>query len=145
MTLNDWLANRWLTNHETSPQEIADLRAVVERDLKDANVDRLSADWRVGISYNAALQLAIMALAAAGYRTERQRPHERAIQSLRFTVGIDQRTIDTLDAVRRMRNLGNYERAGTVSESEAQEVFDLAMDLRTRVTDWLRQEHPELL
>ncbi len=145
MSLKDWQANRWLTKHETSPQEIADLLAVVERDLADASVDRLSADWRVGISYNAALQLAIMALAASGYRAERQRAHERAIRSLRFTVGIDQGTIDTLDAVRRKRNLVNYERAGTVSDSEAQEVFDLVMDLRTRVTDWLRQEHPELL
>lgn len=43
MSLKDWQANRWLTNHETSPQEIADLLAVVERDLKP--VDRLSADW----------------------------------------------------------------------------------------------------
>lgn len=145
MSLKDWQANRWLTDHETSPQEIADLLAVVERDLADASVDRLSADWRVGISYNAALQLAILALAASGYRAERQRAHERAIRSLRFTVGIDQGTVDTLDAVRRKRNLVNYERAGTVSDSEAQEVFDLVMDLRTRVTDWLRQEHPELL
>ncbi len=75
MSLSDWLANRWLVEHRGSPEEIADLLAVVDRDLEDAALDRLSSDWRLGISYNAALQLAILALAAEGYRTDRQRAH----------------------------------------------------------------------
>lgn len=64
MSLRDWLANRWLVEHEPSRDETADLFAVVDRDLKDAAVPRLSADWRLGISYNAPLQLATLALAA---------------------------------------------------------------------------------
>ena len=34
--LRDWLANRWLVEHEPSREEIADLLAVVDRDLQDA-------------------------------------------------------------------------------------------------------------
>ena len=64
--MQDWLANRWLVAHEPNEQEIADLFAVVDRDLEDAAVPRLSNEWRLGITYNAALQLATLALAAEG-------------------------------------------------------------------------------
>lgn len=145
MSLKAWCDNRWLTEHESSPQEVANLLTVIDRDLEDAKIDRLSADWRLGISYNAALQLAILALAASGYRAERPRAHERAIQSLALTVGIDRAVLDTLDAVRRKRNQSNYEIAGTASHSEAEEVSALSSDLRVKVMDWLQREHPELL
>ncbi len=54
--------------HQTSPREIADLFGVADRDLRDCQVRGLSADWRLNIAYNAALQIATVALAAAGYR-----------------------------------------------------------------------------
>jgi hypothetical protein len=57
--------NGWLTTHTTSPAEIRDLLDVVERDLLDSATERLSADWRLNIAYNAALQAATAALAAA--------------------------------------------------------------------------------
>lgn len=60
-------------------------------------------------------------------------------------MGLDQDLVDTLDAVRRKRNLSNYERTGTASETEAEEVYALASDLRDRVLAWLQDEHPELL
>ena len=139
------MENRWLVEHQPSPEETADLLAVVDRDLQDAAVDRLSADWRLGIAYNAALQLALLALAAEGYRPERQRSHERAVQSLRYTIGLSQESIDVLDAVRRKRHLSNYERAGTASYREAEEVYELASGLRIDVMEWMRERHPNLL
>ena len=36
MSLIDWSRNGWLVPHRTSPGEIADLLAVVERDLADS-------------------------------------------------------------------------------------------------------------
>lgn len=80
MSLADWLANRWIVAHEPSREEIAALFALVDRDLKDAAVARLSADWQLGISYNAALQLATLALAAEGYR-----PAESVLMSEQFS------------------------------------------------------------
>ena len=75
MSLRDWLANGWIVAHSPSAQEIADLFAIVDRDLTDAATPRLSDDWRLGITYNAALQLATIALAAEGYRAARERHH----------------------------------------------------------------------
>lgn len=56
MSLKQWADNGWLRPHESSSQEIAGLLAIVERDLADAEGD-ISADWRFGIAYNAALKL----------------------------------------------------------------------------------------
>jgi hypothetical protein len=69
--LSDWARNGWLLPHRTSPQEIGDLLAIVERDLSDSQASGLSADWRLNIAHNAALQAATAALAASGYRASR--------------------------------------------------------------------------
>ena len=55
--------------HRTNPAEIADLFAVVERDLTDAAIEALSSDRRLATSYNAALQAATAMMYAEGYRT----------------------------------------------------------------------------
>ncbi len=122
VSLRDWVANHWLVAHEASKQEIADLLAVVDRDLTDAAVPRLSPDWQLGITYNAALQLATLALVAEGYRPGRERAHERAILSLRETVGTSAKTVDFLDAIRRKRNQINYEQAGATLAAEAEDL-----------------------
>ena len=144
MSLPDWLANRWIVAHVATAEEIADLFAVVDRDLQDAAVPRLSADWRLGITYNAALQLATLALMADGYRPGKERAHERALLSLRDTVGISARTMDLLEVTRRKRNQANYEQAGSTSASEAQELYKVVSNLRAEVVRWLRRKHAAL-
>ena len=84
-------------------------------------------------------------MAAEGYRPARQRAHERAIQSLLLTIAADASLVDTLDGVRRKRNRANYERAGTTSPSEANEVYRLATRLREDVVQWLVDRHPGLV
>ena len=68
MSLQSWLRNDWLTQHKPSRQEVLDLLALVDRDLEACQTPNLSVDWRFNIAYNAALQAATAALAAAGYR-----------------------------------------------------------------------------
>lgn len=66
------MANSWLIEHKTSSQEIAGLLEVADRDLKDCQNPGLSSDWQLNIAYNAALQAATAALAAAGYRASQR-------------------------------------------------------------------------
>lgn len=117
----------------------------MDRDLGDAAVPRLSADWQLGITHNAALQLATIALAAEGYRPGRERAHERAILSLRFTAAIDVDTVNLLDTVRRKRNMVSYEHAGTTSQHEADEYLAAVTKLRATILGWLAQAYPKLL
>jgi hypothetical protein len=145
VSLNDWVRAGWLTEHKTSPQEITDLLAVADRDLHDCAVKDLSEDWQLAIAYNAALQCATAALAASGYRVGREAHHYRTIQSLAWTIKADAALIAHLDAFRKKRNIGDYERAGLVSETEAREIIVLAEQLREQVARWLHQHHSELL
>lgn len=145
MSLQAWLRNSWLVQHTTTAEEIANLLALSDRDLAACQVKQLPDDWRFAIAYNAALQAATAALAAAGYRAARENHHYRVIQSLEFTTAPGQRTIDTFDAFRKKRNISSYDLAGSVSASEADEMFALAKNLRAEVEKWIRKTRPPLL
>ncbi|HPG70425.1 MAG: hypothetical protein IPI61_08905 [Syntrophaceae bacterium] len=75
MNLKQWADNGWLKSHKTSREEIANLLAIVERDLADAANESISPDSRFGIAYNAALKLCTVLLSAAGYRADKTRHH----------------------------------------------------------------------
>ncbi len=145
MSLQDWLKSRWPIEHQTSRQEIADLLGMANRDLTQCRTPNLSSDWQLNIAYNAALQAATAALAAAGYRAAREAHHYRVIQSLAHTIKADPVLIAQLDKFRKKRNISDYERAGGVSEQEAKEMFVLAKNLRNEVEKWFCSNHPELL
>lgn len=61
MSWTELLATRKVHRHQTSKQELDELRSVVERDFKDAAIPALSEDRRFATAYNAALQTAKMA------------------------------------------------------------------------------------
>jgi len=145
MSLEQWSSRGWLIPHRTSPQEIADLLRLVDRDLGDCRARGLSPDWRLNISYNAALQSAKAALAASGYRASREAQHMRIVGSLEFTVGMKPADIQQLDMFRRKRNVSDYERSGQVSAGEADEMVELAERIRQLVLEWFTKNHPELI
>ncbi len=70
MSLKRWHKNGWLKPHKTTPSQIAELFAIVDRDLADAGSESLSIDWQFGIAYNATLKLCTILLYAEGYRPE---------------------------------------------------------------------------
>ena len=145
VNLRDWLNNGWLVEHASSKEEVANLLAITDRDLSSCMVKGLNPDWRLNIAYNAALQAATTALAAEGYRASRDSHHYRVIQSLAFTIGADGDLVTKLDGFRKKRNIGDYERAGVVSDREADEMAGMASALCKSVRDWLKKEHPELI
>jgi hypothetical protein len=145
MTLADWQRNGWVLEHETSAQEIGDLLAVVERDLADSAAEQISADWRMNIAYNAALQAATAALAASGYRASREQHHYRIIQSLRETISATPQQVAALDAFRKKRNITGYERVGAVSDADAADMRELAVEVRDEVIARLRRQRPDLV
>ena len=146
MSLSDWARNGWLRPHATTPAQIRELLAIVERDLADAARPDLSADWQFGIAYNAALKLCTILLYACGYRPEKNLAHYRTLQSLPLILGKGRAgDADYLDTCRAKRNTAEYDCAGTVSQSEAAELCEFAESLRTDVLAWLRQRHAALL
>jgi hypothetical protein len=133
-----------LRPHQSSPQEIDDLFAIVKRDLADA-VGAISPDWRFGIAYNAALKLCVILLHASGYRPEKTLQHYRTIAALPEILGEHWRdAADYLETCRRKRNIVEYDRVGVVTEQDASELAAFCKELRQEALAWLNKNHPEL-
>ena len=145
MTLKQWADNDRLTSHKTSAEEIGNLLAIAERDLKDASEGCISADWRFGIAYNAALKLCTVLLYAEGYKAERTLQHYRTIQALSLILGSERKKDSNyLNACRSKRNIVEYDYIGGVTENDANELIDYVKELKDEVETWLEREHSEL-
>ena len=145
MTLAEWKKNEWLVEHLSRRQEINHLFRLIERDLKDCRNKKLSLDWRFNIAYNAALQCANAALAAEGFRAAKDSHHFRVIQSLKFTLEINDKTIRKFDVFRKKRNISEYDRAGSVSIAEFDEMIALAEFLYKSASSWIKKNHTDLV
>jgi len=145
MSLEQWTKNGWLRTHKTSAREIADLLAIVDRDLKDAAAGDISTDWKFGIAYNAALKLCTILLHASGYRPEKSLAHYRTLQALPEILGTARKAdADYLETCRTKRNTVEYDCVGVVTDDDAKELVDFAKTLRKDVLDWLKKNHPAL-
>ncbi len=146
MTLQSWEANGWLRPHRSSRQEIHNLLEIIARDITDASHSDLSADWRFGIAYNAALKLCTILLYSEGYRPEKTLAHYRTIQALPIILG-DKKENDAsyLNSCRIKRNTLEYDQVGATTNSEANELIDLVIELRQEIMIWLKKHHSDLL
>lgn len=145
MSLTQWEHNGWLRRHTSSRNEIENLLDIVERDLADTR-GGISAGWRFGIAYNAAIKLCTILLHAEGFRAEKNLQHYRTIQALPLIMGTD-RTDDTkyLDACRKKRNIVEYEQIGTVTGQDADELIEFVKEFKGEVKGWLKENHQELI
>jgi len=145
MSLPDWANSGWLRSHKTSKQEVQQLMAIVDRDLKDARQIGLSADWRFGIAYNAALKLCTILLYVEGFRPEKTLAHYRTLQALPLILGPEKEDdADYLDTCRTKRNTVEYDYVGGATNSDANELIAYVMKLKIEVLCWLKQNHPDL-
>lgn len=131
MSLINWVNNGWLRPHKTSREEISNLLGIVNRDINDANQKDISADWRFGIAYNAALKLCTILVYAAGYRPEKLLAHYRTLQALPLILGKEKEDdADYLDTCRTKRNIVEYDYVGSITESDANELIKFVLDLK---------------
>ena len=119
---------------------------VVDRSLKDATVTAISDDLRFQTAYEAALQLATIVLAAAGYRSTAQRGHHWvAFEAFAEILGPDHREVaDYLQQAKDKRHRSHYDAVGEIAESEVEELVVEVRKLKSTVLGWLRQRYPRL-
>lgn len=146
MSLLQWQNNDWLRPHVTDKFEIANLLAIVDRDMEDAAADGISDDWKFGIAYNAALKLATIMLYASGFKPEKNLAHYRTLLAIEFTIGVHRKDDAAyLDACRIKRNVVEYDNIGGASHAEAIELLDFVKELRQEVLEILAEKYPDLL
>ncbi len=144
MSLKQWEQYHWLVRHESSTEEIRALLAIADRDIAASQVEGLPLDWRLNIAHNALLQTATALLAAAGYRAERDAHHYRVMQSLQYTIRLDEQTIDAINRLHRKRNVASYTTVGAVSEVEADRMLSIAVEVRRRASEWFRENAADM-
>lgn len=125
--------------------ELADLRAIVARCLKDSALP-LDPDNKFSLVYNAARTLAVIAAAAAGYRIKhRGGGHYNTFVALKAAMGASIHTMaDYLDDCREKRNELSYEAANVVTETEVEELLVKTKELQALVESWITVNHPHL-
>jgi len=116
MSLEQWQSEGKLKPHQTTLPEISHLFKAIRRNIQDASIEAVSADNRFTIAYQAALQLATIALYASGYRPSASMGHQYiTIRSLRFTLGTQERarvyywtTVEKCEMLQSMRSQVSY-------------------------------------
>lgn len=146
MTLENLLAIHKLQSFEPDPAGVRRLLASAGRNLADAGIAGLSPENRFDAAYKAILQCAMIGLWANGYRTSTSQPghHQTALQALPKTLGLERDVVIVLDALRKQRNLNDYE-GDPVSDSAVAECCRQAAWLLEHTQAWLREHRPDLL
>lgn len=141
-----WLAKGDVRAHQTSKQEIDNLRALITRDLADAAVTALSADRRFATAYNAALQAATIAIACSGYRVSARSGHHKVtFEAAALALGSEATSLsDYFEACRRKRNVIDYMTSSVATDTEAEEIVARGNDLRALVERWVKRHYPSV-
>ncbi|MDH5821722.1 DNA-binding protein [Luteimonas sp. RD2P54] len=144
--MENLLAIRQLQPHTAEPAAIRKLLGAARRNLADARVDHISPDNRFDAAYKCVMQCAMLGLWARGYRTSTSQPghHQTAIQCLVHTMGVAKDDIIVLDALRRQRNVTDYE-GDPVSEATLAEALVQAAKLLAHTETWLRANRPDTI
>jgi hypothetical protein len=109
----------------------------VRRGLADAHADGLSPDGRFLLAYGAALALARLAVAHAGWRVKGHGAHATAFEGLVLAMGSEAaEEADDFEACRQRRNLLACDAEGVVTEVEARELVERVWLLEPRVLRW---------
>jgi allantoicase len=140
------LANKEAQKHKTSKKELDNMRALIARDLADADLAGLSADRRFATAYNAALQAANMAIACAGYRIVSKVGHHRvSLESSELVLGkAAHKYADYFETCRRKRNTIDYTFSKVATDTEAKEIVVQAKQFYVEVEDWITKNHPAM-
>ncbi|MBR4674402.1 MAG: hypothetical protein IKP00_08055 [Victivallales bacterium] len=135
-----------MKSHQTDSQEIANLLAIVERDLTDASLNDLSVDWQFGIAYNAALKLCNIMLYVHGYRPENALAHYRAIMALKEIEEENWEQYSVyLNACRMRRNTLEYDCVDSISKDDAEELITFTRKFYAEVKNYLVKHFLSLL
>jgi len=143
--LQAWVDGGWLRKHKHTAKEISRLLEMADRDIAEADSRSHDPDWKFNIAYTAILSLALAVLAAEGYRTGHESHHYYVLQSLEYTIKLDEDLVYLLDKFRTRWNRVTYEQSGWLQTRKRPRLLIIARELREKVITWLSAGHPELL
>ena len=145
MTLQNLLKIQSLIEFSAQRDDIQRLLAAAERNLNDAAVTSISDENRFDAAYKCVMQCGMVSLWANGYRPSKSKPghHQTVIQTLSLTAGLNAKTVIVLDALRKQRNINDYD-GEIISPTVVDECLKQAHALLVHVRAWLAEHRPDL-
>lgn len=130
MKYDNLLKSGKIKEQQVSSGEVERALSRAERDLKTArSVMAGDWDWGFAIAYNAVLQASRAFMFAEGYRPASHEGHKNTFAFMRVAMGKKYEDLITyFDRVRNKRNQAIYDVAGMISETEAKDLFKMAVD-----------------
>ena len=130
MTLENLVKINQLNSEPPDKNEFEGLvKGAVDR-LKDSQLEALSFASRFDLAYSSAHGLALAALRAAGYRSDKR---YLVFQCLVHTTDMDKKHIRLLATCHEKRNLAEYEGHFNIDEQLLSELISCAKILKTQV------------
>lgn len=139
------LADRCVTKLPPSKSELDKLRSIVARSLKDAAAANLSVDAKFLMACDAARTLAQMIVRAEGYRPRSSAGHYNTFLALEEADASFAKLSAYLDGCRIKRNACEYVSAGSISETDAQELLATARRFAIECEAWIKKRHAGLV
>lgn len=146
MSLQNLLKIGQLKEHPLDAAEVQRLLSAAGRNLADARVTTISPETRFDVAYKAAMQAALAALMAHGYRSDTNRPghHMTVLQGLTLTIGLAPARVTVLDTLRRKRIRSDYT-GDDIDDSSAEHCIAEAERLLQDVVAWLKIHRSQLI
>jgi len=146
MNLANLLKINKLQAHNPTRDAVRRLLGAANRNLTDAHISEISAENRFDAAYKCIMQCAMLALWVNGYRTSTSQPghHQTAIQTLPTTIGLEQTTVIVLDALRKQRNVSDYE-GDPISDQAVIECIKQAEQLYQNISAWISKNRADLV
>jgi len=132
----------------TSRDEISKRIVVARTRGEDARCDRISSAAQFTLAYDAVRVWCEVVLRSQGIRIGAvPGHHEKTISEAAKILGIDSQPImKILDRARKNRNIVEYESGiETITASDVERLLESLDILQNIVTNWLKENHPDLL
>ncbi len=145
MSLDNLVKINKLQMHSPSQGAVQRLLDAARRNIADAHIVEISGENRFDAAYKCIMQCAMVALWVNGYRTSTSQPghHQTATQTLPQTIGLEQSTVIVLDALRKQRNVSDYE-GDPISDEAVTECIRQAEQLCQKMSEWITKNRPDL-
>lgn len=151
MPYEDWLNEGVIRPHDLNLRQVrkrtAEMLDLAEEHLGHAHASGLSLDAHHNFAYASARVAAEVIMLVKGYRPGHHGSNHVSV--LRFLGRAERgrwrKLSRRFDLARRHRNVAEYERVGTITHTEFDEMLELTRNFVDEVRDWLRVRHPELL
>jgi uncharacterized protein (UPF0332 family) len=144
VSLSELLRNGLIEQFQSDAEQVRNEIEIAKRDVSSAKkmIEIQEWEWAHNAAYNAMLQAARGLMFSRGYRPKSEEHHVAVISFVRavYSAKFRPELLQAFDNARRRRNEALYDRAGTISETQARGLVGKAESFVDRTVELLKMK-----